>query len=348
MATNANLDWTQSAAAGYVPACASGNINAHSTDDAEMSFLLQRDASASDSRFQDGSFREYDAIEGNGNAHEDSQANVSTPSTVKPSEHLTSEDPRIGLTIPSTPPRDYEQQHQSWSTSPGELQNFDGMPGITGTGRKSIAKPKPEPSNPRLFRPFTIDESKDTMMLKWKTPPVIGSYMLFPNKRLRYVPLPPKLEMVREKLFRIEKPILLKNSQEVANYIPHITNLWRKTVQRVKSNEDGLQVEYWHCRSKKRKDYSRKDAVRGLRNRERKADNMFGRHSLSHVVGTKVTKLTSYRRSTSVQNEGMRDFIYKTRQHSRKSQSLGRLQMYTRVGAFQTCLCRPQSHRAYP
>lgn len=283
MATN--LDWTQSASLGYVPTFGSGTLNTsvQSANDVDISSLLRGDASASGSHSQSAPAEERRSS--NGRVASPTQAN--TVSAVKPNESLTSEDPRMGLNIPTTPPRAFEQPF--WSGPNGVSSNIDGLTGYQATLHeperpKGPVKPKPVPSNPRLFRPFALNELQDTMLEHWRTPTVMGSYVLFPNKRLKYNPVPPKLELVREKLFRVEEPILLKSSQEVADYIPHVTNLWRNSVERIRSNEGGLVVEYWHCRSRQNKSSTpnANRAPKGVRNRDKKCEVMFGM-LLSHM-----------------------------------------------------------------
>ena len=143
--------------------------------------------------------------------------------------------------------------------------------------RRKHYKPKPEPSNPRLFRPFQPLETADTTPTQWTMPPIVGSWLMFSNKMVKYRPMPPDIDLVREKLFKMENTILLKNSQEVADYVPHITNVWRRAVQRVEIDEEtGLQTEYWHCRTKKAQRVRKDEGTRkGIRNREKKSQTLF-------------------------------------------------------------------------
>jgi hypothetical protein len=143
--------------------------------------------------------------------------------------------------------------------------------------RRKHYKPKPEPSNPRLFRPFQPLETADTTPTQWTMPPIVGSWLMFSNKMVKYRPMPPDTDIVREKLFKMETSILLKNCQEVADYVPHITNLWRRAVQRVEIDEEtGLQTEYWHCRTKKAQRVRKDEGTRkGIRNREKKSQTLF-------------------------------------------------------------------------
>lgn len=281
MATNANVDWGHPAPAGYVPAFGSRSYSTvQSADDAHVSYLLRGDATPSNSRLQEGAAENDDTS----NEHPGSQTQTQTTSAVKPNENLTSEDPRMGLMIPPTKLENLEQRQHPWSTSHSELPEYtrgvaDYYQISEPERRQGPVKSKPNPSHPRLFRPFALNEEVDTMTDHWRLPPIMGSYLLFPNKKVKYNPIPPKLEFVREKIFRMEEPILLKNSQEVADYTPHITNLWRHSVQRYEVCQNGLQVEYWHCRSKQRRKHAF-DKVRGppkgIRNREKKFKALFG------------------------------------------------------------------------
>ena len=81
-------------------------------------------------------------------------------------------------------------------------------------------------------------------------PRAVGSYQEWSNKRLKYNAFPEDLDDVREKLFKMEKPILL-NSQQFADYWPHVSNFYcRSTAPTFEDN--GTQVEIWECRNKSR------------------------------------------------------------------------------------------------
>lgn len=168
---------------------------------------------------------------------------------------------------------DYEAPDPSGPTRPQKTT-------IPRSERRKHYKPKPDPSNPRLFRPFDNLETLDTTLPQWRLPPIVGSYVMFPNKKLKHNPMPPDVDAVREKLFKMDQSILFKNSQEVADYVPHVTNYWRRAVQRHEVDEKtGLQVEYWHCRSKKVKRPPRRPehVSKGIRNREKKSVMLFGK-----------------------------------------------------------------------
>lgn len=81
-------------------------------------------------------------------------------------------------------------------------------------------------------------------------PPVVDDYQEWANMRLKYNPVPEDLDEVREKLFKVEQPILL-NSQQYADYWPHMSNVWARG-KGPKFNENGTQVETWDCRNLRR------------------------------------------------------------------------------------------------
>jgi hypothetical protein len=51
-------------------------------------------------------------------------------------------------------------------------------------------------------------------------PPVIGSYARYTNCTVKYNPIPAGLNAIRHKLFKLEKPVLLR-SQHIADYWPY-------------------------------------------------------------------------------------------------------------------------------
>jgi len=83
-------------------------------------------------------------------------------------------------------------------------------------------------------------------------PPVKGTYMFYPNERLRYNPMPLNIDAIRENFFYMKEPILLRNSQEIADVLPHLTNLWRRghEPQTMEKRDIDVQVETWACRTK--------------------------------------------------------------------------------------------------
>lgn len=81
-------------------------------------------------------------------------------------------------------------------------------------------------------------------------PPVIGGYQEWSNMRLKYNPFPEDVDAVREKLFKLEKPVLL-TSQQYADYWPHISNMYVRSKAPV--IEDNFTAwEDWECRNQRR------------------------------------------------------------------------------------------------
>lgn len=91
-------------------------------------------------------------------------------------------------------------------------------------------------------------------------PPLIGSYLHYTNKRLKYNPIPERLDEIREKLLQVREPILLC-SQQIADYWPHMSNVWERSI-RQEDHEIGVGMETWECRQRRRvasKDRGRPD-----------------------------------------------------------------------------------------
>ena len=103
-------------------------------------------------------------------------------------------------------------------------------------------------------------------------PPVIGSYCHWSNMRLKYDPIPSDVDDVRDKLFVLEKPVLL-NSQQYSDYWPHVTNIYgRSTAPSFEPN--GTQIEVWECRNQRRQSRHRRlQPTQGHGKRERKKKN---------------------------------------------------------------------------
>jgi hypothetical protein len=289
MANNAtNMDWTRPTTSGF----RNDNPNHLNTD---VSYMLRGDASGHHSRSQYGVSNEYHPNRLGHNIHpglhatglnieehfwpqQDDSTN-NTPPQVEQLQNGGTLDENAREDIVNDAPSD-----QDAPTTNGPVRGKRSA--IPRSERRKHYKPKPDPSDPRLFRPFAPNEAKNTMLAQWTTPPIIGSYVMFPNKKLKYNPVPPDLDQVREKLFKMEDSVLLKNSQELADYLPHVTNFWRRVVQKQEVDPGtGLQYEYWYCRSKK----SRKPAEsvsKGIRNKAGKRVVLHGRSSVSrfHVV----------------------------------------------------------------
>lgn len=293
MATDANMDWSHSTPNGYVPAFRSGNNNQLGpSHDVNNTYMVHGDGSVHDPRSQYGSNTGYHSH----NAHLTSHLHTGMQAPASgieehfwPQQHDPSrEDPfsngPAAAREQTTPVEPAREAHNNLldDEEPAPEPTRAQLAAMPRSERRKLYKPKPEPSNPRLFRPFQPLEKADTTPTQWTMPPIVGSWLMFSNKMVKYRPMPPDIDEVREKLFKMENSILLKNSQEVADYVPHITNVWRRAVQRVEIDEDtGLQTEYWHCRTKKAQRVRKDDGTsKGIRNREKKSQVMFRKYDM--------------------------------------------------------------------
>jgi hypothetical protein len=276
------MDWTR-------PAPPTGHLgSSHETD---VSYLMRGDASSHHSRSQYGITNEYHPNQLGHNIHPGLHAtglNIEEhfwPQQNDPVNNTTlqSENLQNGVTHDGNARQDFvndapSDQDATITNGPAQRQKTR----IPRSERRKHYKPKPDPSHPRLFRPFAPNETKDTMLAQWRTPQIVGSYVMFPNKQLKYNPVPPDLDQVREKLFKMDESVLLKNSQEVADYVPHITNFWRRAVQKVEVDEEtGVQYEHWYCRSKKKGRKPAESVSKGIRNKAMNSVAMHGEFGVS-------------------------------------------------------------------
>ncbi|KAK4961995.1 hypothetical protein LTR10_002489 [Elasticomyces elasticus] len=81
-------------------------------------------------------------------------------------------------------------------------------------------------------------------------PPVVGSYLHYSNMTVKYNPMFDGIDDVRLKLFELKQPELL-NSQQIASYWSHMTNVWMRST-REQAKPEGAWVEAWECRHRKR------------------------------------------------------------------------------------------------
>lgn len=177
--------------------------------------------------------------------------------------------------------------------------------GEGGTGKKrnrwwAGCSPPPDANipPPRTMRPFGTNEVADaeTIPVPVRMPPVVGSYLMYPNKRLRYNPMPPNIDKIREKLFYMREPILLKNSQEIADVLPHLSNLWRRghEPQQMDDRDKGVQVETWECLSRQAM-RPKMPSKEGVRQRKKRSEH-FDAYELCEmrlqVCHTRSTTLT--------------------------------------------------------
>lgn len=302
MARNANTGWAQSAPAGYAPAATfrPGSISqTNFSNDADVSYLLGNATGsqayhpsyeanpgyqANNSRF--AALTESESHQNEGNVDEQYWSDANQ----QHSNHEIAENDAPAQDSPDNIPTGMNAS-SSKRNAPGEWRpsieemlsmSKEERAKLPRKDRRKLIQPRPPASDERMFRPFSTNEALDRQHSSWRMVPVLGSYMFFPNKRLRYNPLPPDVDYVRERLFNVDRPVLLKNSQEVADYVPHLSNLWRYVGQESKIDEDtGVQIDNWHCRSTVRtrtKAYG--EPPKGLRKREKKVETIFGNHLL--------------------------------------------------------------------
>ncbi|KAF2772953.1 hypothetical protein EJ03DRAFT_324011 [Teratosphaeria nubilosa] len=81
-------------------------------------------------------------------------------------------------------------------------------------------------------------------------PPVIGAHLHYSNIKVKYNPVPEKLDEIRNKLFLVKEPVLL-NSQQIADYWPHMSNVWHRSMRK-EEHYNGTSTETWECRQKRR------------------------------------------------------------------------------------------------
>lgn len=119
----------------------------------------------------------------------------------------------------------------------------------------------------RIVRDHTDPNRKYLLTL----PKVVNGYQKWSNMRLKYNPMPDDVDEVREKLFKLEKPMLL-NSQQYADYWPHVSNIYARGVGPTMA-KNGTQLETWECRNQRRQSRHQRikgSSGQGKRKRERK------------------------------------------------------------------------------
>lgn len=100
-------------------------------------------------------------------------------------------------------------------------------------------------------------------------PGVLGSYVHFSNKLLKYTAIPDDVDTIRQKLFKFEKPIFL-TSQQIADYWPHMTNVWVRLIRQA-DHSNGVSEENWECRLRRRVNSRHDQAGRGRGTRHRQS-----------------------------------------------------------------------------
>jgi hypothetical protein len=324
------MDWShQSAPPGYVPAFRSGNMaQLGSSHNANNAYMMRGGASVHGSRSQYGTTSDYHSQ----SAHPASSLHTGlhVPGPGIEEQFWSQQDDHSRENLLSNGPsaaRD-EYDHDEPATEADNAVESE-KPELDEAAREKAEKrrrallprserrklcvPRLPPSEPRRFRPFVPLEMEDTTPKLWLMPPIVGSYLMFSNKIVKYNPMPTDVDSVREKLFALKETVLLKNSQEVADYVPHITNIWRRAVQRAEVDEEtGVQTEYWHCRTKKAMRVHKDGYTpKGIRNREKKSKTLF-RKLICKLFLCQTNTLTSRRGSRRLQHAGACDFIYQT------------------------------------
>lgn len=142
--------------------------------------------------------------------------------------------------VPVAPPEPEHQQNENGETRPNSRPQARTAGGEDATNRK-------------LFN----------------MPPVVGSFLQYANKTLPYRPFPKDLDEVRKKIFLLEQPVLL-DSQQIADYWPHVSNLYMRS-SRPAENNNGTVIEAWECRIRRRVTMKGKHGQgQGIRQRQSK------------------------------------------------------------------------------
>ncbi|TKA65902.1 hypothetical protein B0A55_10871 [Friedmanniomyces simplex] len=145
------------------------------------------------------------------------------------------------------------QQQQPYAETPTQ-QNVnlpaveEAPPTTTQTGAEEDDRPNTNARPPTPTEPVT---SKDRFLRKnMHLPPVVGSYLHYSNKTVKYNPMVVGIDDIRQKLFELKVPVLL-NSQQIADYWSHMTNVWMRSTKESLKGE-GAWLEAWECRHRKR------------------------------------------------------------------------------------------------
>jgi len=119
--------------------------------------------------------------------------------------------------------------------------------GVRQTPQDSHSGNRSQRSRWKIPTGANLEEYRQKMNI---LPSVVGNFLHYSNRRLKYNPIPDDVDEVREKLFVVEKPLLL-TSQQIADHWPHMTNVWMRSV-RHKTAENGVVEEVWECRQRRR------------------------------------------------------------------------------------------------
>ncbi|PIB02784.1 hypothetical protein CB0940_11691 [Cercospora beticola] len=174
---------------------------------------------------------------------------------------------RIGLG--GFPPIDAPSPSNGFPHTPHSIQegmnSFNAAP-ANQQDDQNEAPPQPAPKVP----PLGVNNTNRKLL---DFPPVVGSIIQYSNKPLPYRPFPDDVEEIREKLFHLEKDVLL-NSQQISDYWPHMSNIWQRDTAPVK-RANGVVMEIWHCRNQRRVERRDRGAEgNAVQRRRKKKDDM--------------------------------------------------------------------------
>lgn len=152
---------------------------------------------------------------------------------------------------------------------PSAVGTVDKEPSVAQEEESEMATE--QASTDKARKRYVRDHNDPNRKYLLNLPRVVDGYQQWTNMSLPYHPFPDNLDAVREKIFKLEKPLLL-NSQQYADYWPHISNIYARGVGPW-WEKNGIQLETWECRNQRRQ--SRHQRVKepmgqGIRKRVRK------------------------------------------------------------------------------
>lgn len=146
------------------------------------------------------------------------------------------------------------------------------VPAVPDSEEQPQKKGKPRARQHGHLRPADGEDTTNRKLLN--LPPVVGSCLQYLNKSVPYRPFPPDVDVIRKKVFLMENPLLL-DSQQIADYWPHVSNLYMRS-SRPSTHVNGIVSEAWECRIRRRVTMKGKDkSGTGIRQRQSK-DEMLG------------------------------------------------------------------------
>ncbi|KAF7188650.1 hypothetical protein HII31_10312 [Pseudocercospora fuligena] len=183
--------------------------------------------------------------------------------------------PNRAFAAPPVPHDAYIQQGYGLSGEYGQFQAFDTPEQPQQREREQEQQPS-GPSSARKAgpaKPIALGTDPTNRKLL-DLPPVVGSTIQFPNKHLKYRPIPHDLDAVRDKLFRFDKELLL-DSQQICDYWLHMTNVYQRSTKPERNHNDTV-TEVWECRNRRRvkiiANPPKESQGRGQRNKNTKDD----------------------------------------------------------------------------